>query len=395
MCRRECRAFDLFSGAAVAVLGAEVNTPWYADVTNKIAGVGSIPRVDYISVTTGDPLPTPSQLRNYQSVLVFSDYPFNDNVGLGNELADYVDGGGGVVLNTFGFSVGDGYSIAGRLTNGYLPFTLAGNAYPANLTIVDELPSSPLLDGVSAFNGGTISYQNSPITIVPGATLVAEWSNGQPLVGSTNHAPGRVVGLNFFPPSSDAGANFWVSSTDGAKLMANALLWSGQIPPTIISAPADQVVATGHTATFGVVAAGTSPLTYQWRLNGTNIRSATTGVLSFAVNTNSPGEYSVVVSNPYGQTFSGNASLNLPLRFLTPGQSGGFLPLLLTDADGSNVSSNRAARVQIYATTNITQMFSHWLLLTNPVIPGSGFLQVNGLNTTNAANRFFRAVEIP
>jgi hypothetical protein len=389
-------AFDLASGATVAVLGAESYVPYVSDVTNKIAGVGPISRVDFIRVTTGDPLPAPAQLRSYQSVLVFSDYGFNDNVGLGNELADCVDQGGGVVLNTFDFFSSGVYSIQGRLTNGYLPFTTSGDAAPGNLTLVADLPLNPLLDGVNSFNGGTESFLNTPISIAPGATQVAHWNNGQPLVGSTNHAPGRVVGLNFFPPSSDASAGFWVSSTDGAKLMVNALLWSGRIPPTIISAPADQVVAVGGTATFGVVAAGMSPLTYQWQLNGTNLPAATSSVLSFTVGASSPGQYSVVVSNPYGQTVSGFATLNLPLRFLTPGKPiPSALQLVLTDSDGSVVSSNRAARVQIYATTSLKQPFSQWLLVTNPVIATNGLLQVNGLTTTSPASRFFRAVEIP
>jgi hypothetical protein len=68
---------------------------------------------------------------------------------------------------------------------------------------------------------------------------------------------------------------------------------------------------------------------------------------------------------------------------------------LLTDSDGTLVASNRAARVQIYATTNLKQPFSQWLLLTNAVIPASGLLQVNGLTTTNPVHQFFRAVEIP
>jgi hypothetical protein len=389
-------AFDLASGATVAVLTSETNAVWNADVTNKIAGVGPISRVDFFRVAAGDPMPSPAQLQSYQSVLVYSDEYFNDNVGLGNELADYVDQGGGVVLNTFVFWDQYGLSIQGRLTNGYLPFTTSGQSLAANPTLVADLPLNPLLDGVNSFNGGASAYMNSPISIAPGATLVAHWSNGQPLVGSTNHAPGRVVGLNFFPPSSDAGAGFWVSSTDGAKLMVNALLWSGRIPPTIISAPADQVVAVGGTATFGVVAAGTSPLTYQWQLNGTNLPAATNSVLSFTVGVGSPGQYSVVVSNPYGQTCSGFASLNLPLRFLTPGKPiARVLQLMLTDSNGSVVSSNRAARVQIYATTNIKQPFSQWLLVTNPVIATNGLLQVNGLITTSPTNRFFRAVEIP
>jgi hypothetical protein len=144
-----------------------------------------------------------------------------------------------------------------------------------------------------------------------------------------------------------------------------------------------------------VVAAGTSPLTYQWQFNGTNLPGATNSVLSFTVGAGSPGQYSVVVSNPNGQTCSGFASLNLPLRFLTPVRPvPSSLQLMLTDSDGSVVSSNRAARVQIYATPSLKQPFSQWLLVTNPVIATNGLLQVNGL-TASPAYRFFRAVEIP
>ncbi len=390
------RAFDIFNGAAVAVLAAESDDAYNADVTNKITGVGSLSRVDLIPVITGDPLPTPAQLRAYQSVLVYSDEGFNDNAGLGNELADYVDQGGGVVLGTFVFYSSTALGIQGRLATGYLPFTQSGQAKPGNLTLVKDLPANPLLDGVNSFSGGTSSYQNSSISNVSGATLVAHWSNGQPLVGATNHAPGRVVGLNFFPPSSDARSDFWVSSTDGAKLMADALLWSGRIPPTIITPPADQVVAPGKTVTFSVVAAGASPLSYQWLLDGTNLPAATSSTLSFIAQSNDWGNYTVVVSNAYGQTFSVNATLNPPLRFLAPSLTGGHaLPLLLTDSDGSLVASNRAARVQLFATTNPALPFSQWMLLTNQVIPASGLLQVNGLTTTNPVSRFYRAVEIP
>jgi hypothetical protein len=391
------RAFDIFDGAAIAVLAAEGDAGFNTDVTNKIAGVGSIPRVDFFRVTTGDPLPTPAQLRAYQSVLVYSDGAFTDNVGLGNELADYVDQGGGVVLSTFVFYSSGGLAIQGRLaTGGYLPFTTSGQSAPGNLTLTKLLPSNPLLDGVNTFNGGTSSYQNSSITNAPGATLVAQWSNGQPLVGFTNHSPGRVVGLNFFPPSSNARSDFWVSTTDGAKLMADALLYSGRIPPTIITPPADQIVAPGKTATFNVVASGTSPLSYQWMLNGTNLPLATSVSLNVTGQSNTWGSYCVVVSNPYGQTYSATATLNPPLRFLTPVLSGGNgLPLLLTDSDGSPVASSRASRVQIYASTNVTIPFNQWLPLTNQVVPAGGLLQVNGVTATNRFGLLFRATEIP
>jgi hypothetical protein len=390
------RGYDLYSAAAVAVLAAESTPGWPQDVTNKIAGVGSLPRVDLIPVTTGDPVPMLAQLRSYQSVLVFSDYFFNDNVGLGNVLADYVDQGGGVVLQTFVFATNTAYGIQGRLSSGgYLPFSAASTASPGNLTLVKDQPLHPLLDAVASFNGGTASWHNSPLSLAAGATLVAHWSNSQPLVGAKDIAPGRTAGLNFFPPSSDAGSGLWLAGTDGARLMADALLWSGRIPPTLLAAPADQVRALGSTATFTVNARGTSPLSYQWRLNGTNLPSATGSTLSFVVGGNSAGSYSLVVSNLYGATTSLGATLNPQLRFLTPSPFGGAFSLFLVDADGSPVDTNRAARVRIYATTNVALPFPSWSLLANPVVPSNGQLRVDGFNVTNSPSQFFRAAEAP
>src|ERR1035438_348179 len=45
--------------------------------------------------------------------------------------------------------------------------------------------------------------------------------------------------------------------------------------PTIITQPASLAVSASASATFTASAAGTAPLSYQWRLNGTNIAGAT------------------------------------------------------------------------------------------------------------------------
>ena len=44
--------------------------------------------------------------------------------------------------------------------------------------------------------------------------------------------------------------------------------------PSITTQPANQTVAAGQMATFAVVAAGTPPLSYQWKKNGTAISGA-------------------------------------------------------------------------------------------------------------------------
>jgi len=390
------RGFDLYSSAAVAVLGAENTAGWNQDVARKIAGTGTIPRVDIIPVSSGNPVPGQAQLRKYQSVMIYSDWAFNDQNALGNVLADYVDQGGGVVVQTFAFATNTNYSLQGRLRTGsYLPFTSSGVGSAANSTLVKDLPLHPLLDGVASFNGGTTGFFNNPLSLAPGATLVGHWNNGQPLVGARDVGFGRCGGLNFFPPSSDVRSDLWVSSTDGGRMMANALLWSGRIPPVILSAPANQVGAIGATATFNVTAIGNGTLSYQWRLNGADIPSATNSTLSFTIQGASAGIYSVVVSNLFGATTSLGATLNPSLRFLPPAPAGNTFSLVLVDADGSPVASNRAPLVRIYGSTDPALPFSNWTLLTNPVVPNSGQLRVDGLKLNDPPVQFFRASEAP
>ena len=390
------RGFDLFGGATVAVLAAEANTNWNADVIRKISGVDSLPGVNLIPVFSPSPIPNLTQLRAYQAVLVYSDNPFADPVAMGNVLADYIDQGGGVVLQTFAFYDAGGYGIQGRVsTNGYLPFILGTNSYPANLTMVPELTQSPLLANVGSFNGGATSYQNSPLSLTTGATLAAEWSNGRPLVGSIDDRPGRCAGLNFFPPSSDVNSVGWVSTTDGARLMTDALLWSGRIPPNILNAPDDQILPPGATASFKVLADGTPPLTYQWRFNGNNLVSATNNTLAVSTLPANEGDYSVVVSNLFGATTTLNAALNPQLSLSPSAVVNGAFSIYLADADGTAVATNRASRVSLYSTTNLDLPPTAWTLLPNPVVPSGTQLRADGFGVSNGVRQFFKAVEIP
>lgn len=91
--------------------------------------------------------------------------------------------------------------------------------------------------------------------------------------------------------------------------------------PFITSQPATQTVTVGETATFNVAASGTAPLSYQWRLNSTNIAGATADTLVLTnVQPAAAGVYSVVVSNAVGTATSSNATLtvNTLLACVTP-----------------------------------------------------------------------------
>ncbi|MFO1093207.1 MAG: hypothetical protein U0992_07820 [Planctomycetaceae bacterium] len=97
------------------IVGAPADLSWNTDVQSKIVGTGLISgSVDVFDASLGTP--TLSQLQAYDAVLFYSDTGFADRDTLGNNLADYVDGGGGVVEATFAFwdSSGGGIAIGGR-----------------------------------------------------------------------------------------------------------------------------------------------------------------------------------------------------------------------------------------------------------------------------------------
>jgi hypothetical protein len=387
------RGYDVGSSGQVAIYGAPSTSSWNGDVQSKILGAGSLLKVDANLASGTNPIPTVTNLVRYEAVLVYSDTTFSDSTGMGNALASYVDAGGGVVVGVFGFSTF--YGLQGNLvTRGYLPFAEGGTASPGNLTLYEDVPTHQIFAGVTSFNGGTSSFQDTG-TFNDSATLLGQWSNGQPLVGVRDLPPGRVVGLNFYPPSSDARADFWVAGTGGGMLMANSLLWAGHVPPVFLAGPSNQITSAGGQVSFNATVVGLPPLTYQWWKNGVGVPGATSNVLSFISQNGSNGQYSVTVSNSYGVAISEIGTLNAPVRFLTVGASGGgAIPLLLGAADGAPLTAYRASRISIFSSTNITLPFSSWTQLSNPLLLSNGMVWVQGLTVTNSQS-FFRASETP
>ncbi len=92
----------------------------------------------------------------------------------------------------------------------------------------------------------------------------------------------------------------------------NGILDSGETlwKLSILSHPTNQVVAKGRCAAFKVTAGGISPITYQWRFNGTNLSGQTGPTLILCdLHATNAGNYSVIVSNSSGSIISSDASL--------------------------------------------------------------------------------------
>lgn len=226
----------------IAIYGAETDFN-NNDVKTKILASGALgpSQIKVFRVGNDLPIPTLANLRQYNAVLVYSNDRYTDATALGNALADYVDEGGGVVIATHSFSA-DGFSgLGGRImTPAYSPFTPGAPRFSPHLTLIKDLPEHLLMQNISGFDGGVQSTRDA-VTLTGAATLVAHWSDGTPLLATAEPAGSRVVGLNFWPPSSDSDYFGWRVDTDGGRLMANALLWAAagelRIPVTPCSAP--------------------------------------------------------------------------------------------------------------------------------------------------------------
>jgi hypothetical protein len=84
------------------------------------------------------------------------------------------------------------------------------------------------------------------------------------------------------------------------------------IRPSITSQPASRTNLVGTTASFNVVASGSTPLTYQWKKNGINITGATSTNFSIVnVQITDAATYSVAITNAYGSVISSNAVLTV------------------------------------------------------------------------------------
>jgi uncharacterized repeat protein (TIGR01451 family) len=151
-----------------------------------------------------------------------------------------------------------------------------------------------------------------------------------------------------------------VSNAFGSVDSSNAVLSVGN-PPLIVAQPTNQTVKLSASATFLVVAAGTAPLAYQWSLRGTNLAGATSNVLVIPnVQSNNLGNYTVLVSNPFGSAGSSNALLTI-----------GLPPVILTQPASLSVP------VGVAATFNV---------LAGGSGPFSYQWRFNGTNLLNATN---------
>lgn len=175
----------------------------------------------------------------------------------------------------------------------------------------------------------SVSAQAPSITTQPASTSVTEGSSATFTVAATGTAPltyqwqrnGTAIsgatsaGYTLSTTAvSDSKSVFTavVSNSAGSVTSSAATLTVLPAPVTIKTQPAGASVFVGETATFSVVASGTSP-TYQWRKNGTAISGATASTYTTPAlaATDDKATFDVVVSNAANSLASSAATVRV------------------------------------------------------------------------------------
>jgi hypothetical protein len=212
-----------FGGRVLIPYGDTVAPP--TQLQTALQAEPGIVSVDLFNANTGTP--TLAQLHQYDLVAPLAFSSFMNPATLGNNLADYVDGGGIVVQLGLTYSQFGSRNITGRWsTDGYAPYNYSSGTGALTHTLGTFDASHPLMQGVTALQGNS----RAVVTPVAGATQVAAWDDNVSLIAFKPVGTHTTVGITAYLGSQAT----W--SGNFARVIANAGRWLSCVPLQLISA---------------------------------------------------------------------------------------------------------------------------------------------------------------
>jgi len=188
-------------------------------VTLDLNATGALPAGSVLDFQGSTATPLLSDLTPYDAVMVYTNNAPAAGDTVGDVLADYVDGGGKLVICQASF-VTPTFQISGRImTTGYSPMMPAAGAGDGAVKTLDAntltFPLHPVFSGVdvAAYSRPGNSGYSIP-TLDTGAEVLAQFNGALDAIAV--NAAGNIVSMNDFPA---------VGRDQMLRCAGNAMLW--------------------------------------------------------------------------------------------------------------------------------------------------------------------------
>ncbi len=213
-------------------------------------------------------------------------------------------------------------AVIRKITSGGVVSTFAGSAGMAG--VVDGTGSAARFrcpTGVAVDASGTVyvseSFGGYVIRKISSGGVVSTIGGADYMIGCDD---GVGTNARFMGPARiavDGAGNLYVGDSMNNKLRFGA---SSAAPPVLYAPPDSLTVMQGGSASLSVTAAGSLPISYQWRLNGYPVAGGTLSTLTIgSVQASDGGVYDVLMFNSGGMTtsLSGTLTVNSPPSILS------------------------------------------------------------------------------
>ena len=178
-----------------------------------------------------------------------------------------------------------------------------------NIMVVTNIETEAV-SSIVVTNGGSLKIS---VLARAGAPLTYQWRlNGVPIDSDSNRTATNSALVLTNIQAALSGEYDVVVSTEFGDTGSDTFSLDVRSAPIITGNPASRFLLAGNSFTLTVGTAGTPPLTYQWRLNGTNIPGANTS--TYTVTNAQPGDsgrYDLAVSNGFGAINSRSATVGV------------------------------------------------------------------------------------
>jgi hypothetical protein len=277
-----------------------VNQTYYAPTITgqpQYATVNDGDPVSFTVTATGTPLPT---------------YQWYNGAGLIPGATDSTYTIASVTASDAGIYYVEVTNLRGSVQSLWAYLTVNKTTFAPTITVQPQ--------GNTVTDGESVSFS---VTATGNPLPTYQWYNGAGLI------PGATDSTYTIASVTPADAQIYyvvVANSEGSVQSLWAYLTVNPRAPTITTQPLSQPVDEKGTVTLSVIADGTAPLNYQWRLDGAPIPGANSADYTIdTVKLDDAGDYTVVVTNAAGSVTSAPATLTVNQ----------VCPALLSPADGA------------------------------------------------------------